>query len=108
MRSDLLSATVLSLLVIGPAAAMAQVQYVPEPPGHSAGQPAATPRAPGRLMSERQLKQQLHRQGYTSVGMIKLRGDNYEARAFRGNQSLAIEVDARTGKVLSADPAPRD
>jgi Peptidase propeptide and YPEB domain len=60
------------------------------------------------MMSEQQLEKQLNQQGYTSVGMIKLRGDTYEARAFKGGQSLAIEADARTGKVLSADPAPRD
>lgn len=60
------------------------------------------------MMSEQQLEKHLNQQGYTSVSMIKLRGDTYEARAFKSGQSLAIEVDARTGKVLSADPAPRD
>jgi uncharacterized membrane protein YkoI len=103
MRRHLLSATVLSLL-IGSAAAVAQVRTGAAAPSYSAGQPAA----PGPMMSEQQLLQQLNQQGYTSVGMIKLKGDTYEARAFKGGQSLAIEVDARTGKVLSADPAVRD
>jgi uncharacterized membrane protein YkoI len=40
--------------------------------------------------------------------MIKLMGDTYEARAFENGQNVAIEVDARTGKILAQDPAPRD
>ena len=87
---------------------MAQVRYVPVAPSHSAGQSPTTPGALGPMMSERQLVKHLHQQGYTSVGMIKLMGDAYEARAFKSGKSLAIEVNARTGKVLSADPAPRD
>jgi Peptidase propeptide and YPEB domain len=80
----------------------------PAAPSYSAGQSATAPAALGPMMNEQQLEKQLNQQGYTSVGMIKLRGDTYEARAFKSGLSLAIEVDARTGKVLSADPAPRD
>ena len=108
MRSYLLSATALSLLVMGPVTTVAQVQYVPSTGSYFGGQSASIPHASGPMMSERQLVKQLHNQGYTSVGMIKLRGDAYEARAFKNGQSLAIEVNARTGRILSADPAPRD
>ena len=108
MRRYLLSATALSLLVIGPVTTVAQVQYVPSTPSYFGGQSATTPRTLGPMMSERQLVKQLHNRGYRSVGMVKLRGDAYEARAFKNGQSLAIEVNARTGKILSADPAPRD
>ena len=105
MRRHLLSATFLSLLVAGAATAVAQVRTGPAAaPSYSAGQSAAL----GPLMSEQQLEKQLNQQGYTSVGMIKLRDDTYEARAFKNGQSLAIEADARTGKVLSSDPTPRD
>ena len=104
MKRHLLSATFLSLLLVGPAGAVAQVRTGPAAPSYSAGQSAAL----GPMMSEQQLEKQLNQQGYTSVGMLKLRGDRYEARAFKNGQSLAIEADARTGKVLSADPAPRD
>jgi hypothetical protein len=108
MRSYLLSATALSLLVIGSATTVAQVRYHPAAPSYSTEQTAATAGALGPMMSERQLVKQLHQQGYTSVGLIKLKGDAYEARAFKSGKSLAIEVNARTGKILSADPAPRD
>jgi Peptidase propeptide and YPEB domain len=108
MKGYLLSATALSLLLIGPVTTVAQVRNVPAPPSYSAAQTAATTRALGPMLSERQLVKQLHQQGYTSVGMLKLMGDTYEARGFKNGKSLAIEVNARTGKILSADPAPRD
>jgi Peptidase propeptide and YPEB domain len=104
MRKHLVSAIFLSLLLVGPATAVAQVRTGPAAPSYSAAPSAAL----GPMMSERQLVKQLHQQGYSAIGMIKLRGDTYEARAFKNNHSLAIEADARTGKVLSADPAPRD
>jgi hypothetical protein len=87
---------------------VAQVRYHPAAPSYSTEQTAAATGALGPMMSEQQLKKRLTRQGYTSIGMIKLKGDTYEARAFKSGKSLAIEVNARTGKILSADPAPRD
>jgi Peptidase propeptide and YPEB domain len=104
MRRHLLSTAALSFLLVGPACAVAQVRTAPAAPSYPAGQSAPL----GPMMSEQQLEQQLNQQGYTSVGMIKLKGDTYEARAFKNGKSLAIEADARTGKILSADPAPRD
>jgi uncharacterized membrane protein YkoI len=109
MRKHLLSATAFSLLLAGPAwAGNATAPSNSESiTGTSVAQ--AQKSAPqGAMMDEQQLEKYLNQQGFTSVQMIKLMGDTYEARAFKNGQNLAIEVDARTGKILAQDPAPRD
>jgi uncharacterized membrane protein YkoI len=39
--------------------------------------------------------------------MVKLNGNIYEARANKDGKSVALEVDARSGKVISEGPSPR-
>jgi uncharacterized membrane protein YkoI len=106
MRQHLLSATILSLLVAGPA--WAADTAAPRAPQSTAMPQAQTPGQQASMMSERDLEKHLNQQGFTSVGMIKLMGDTYEARAYKSGKSVALEVDARTGKILAEDPAPRD
>ena len=60
------------------------------------------------MMSEQDLEKYLNQQGFTSVTMIKLMGDTYEARAVKNDKNVALEVDARSGKILAINPAPRD
>lgn len=109
MKKHLLGAIALSLLIIGPAwaASTAAPSNPKSIPGTLVAQ-AQTPRPQGAMMSEQDLEKYLNQQGYTSVRMIKLMGDTYEARAFKNGKNVALELDARTGKILAEDPNPRD
>ena len=80
MRKHLLNATAISLLVAGPlwAAGTAAARD----PGWGAGTvvaqaKTADPQTP--MMSEQELEKNLHQQGFTAIGMLKLNGDTYEA-----------------------------
>jgi hypothetical protein len=66
----------------------------------------AQPGCARQWISEQQLEARRHQPGGASIGMVKLKGAAYAARANNG-KSVAMEVDARTRKILSADPAPR-
>ena len=57
------------------------------------------------MMSEQELEKYLNQQ---VSHLVRLMGDAYEARATKNGRNVAIEVDARTGKILAEDPAPRD
>jgi hypothetical protein len=39
------------------------------------------------MMSEQESEKHLNKQGFTSVGIIKLRGDTYEARAIKNGKT---------------------
>lgn len=109
MRSHLLSATALSLLVAGAAwAANTAALGRPQSTAGTTMAQAQTSRPQGAMMSEQDLEKYLNQQGFTSVTMIKLMGDTYEARAVKNGKNVALEVDARSGKILAEDPAPRD
>jgi hypothetical protein len=107
MMKQLLDASALSLLALSSAwtagtASPERAIELAKGPGYAGATMART-----GLMSEQDLEMHLAQQGYTAIGMIKLMGNTYHARADKGGNSVAIEVDARTGKILSERPAPR-
>ena len=109
MRKHLLSATAFSLLLGGPTWAGSTV--APSNSQSQAGTSVAqdqTSRPQGAMMDAQQMEKYLNQQGFTSIRRLQLVGDTYEARAFKNGINEAIEVDARTGKILAEDPAPRD
>lgn len=57
---------------------------------------------PGTALSPSQLRQRLQQQGYNNITDLNRNSDNsWSAQAQRGDQTLALRVDAQTGRVLS-------
>ena len=55
--------------------------------------------AMGPVTSESDVRQQLQKEGYTSVSDIKKQGDKWEAKAMKDGKSTTVSVDAQTGRV---------
>jgi peptidoglycan hydrolase-like protein with peptidoglycan-binding domain len=53
------------------------------------------------MLSADEVRDRLQSAGYSNVSNIKGQGQRYTARAQRGNESYALRVDGRTGRVIS-------
>jgi hypothetical protein len=64
--------------------------------------------APGQIPGgmEQQVRQSLQQEGYTNVSNIRQSGDLIIAQAERDNQRYLVQLDPRSGRVVSAQPAP--
>jgi len=86
-------------------AAFAQTSTAPATtPGATQSKPNAT--APsgapsGKTLSEAEARQELQKQGYGNVGDVKRKGNMYEAHAMKDGKRVSLDVDARTGQVVT-------
>lgn len=61
----------------------------------------------GQLMTTDQVRAQLQNSGYSNVSYIRPYGSNaYTAQAAQGNNTYIVDVDGRSGRVLSRRPVP--
>ena len=47
------------------------------------------------------MRDRLHSAGYSNVSNVRQQGQRYTARAQRGNDTYALRVDGRSGRVIS-------
>ena len=91
---------ILATLVIGIGGAAAQAGSQTSP----TSRPSATPHgsAPGQtgtMLSERDIREKLQVDGYSSVSDLKREGNKYSAMATKDGRKVRLSVDARTGAV---------
>jgi Peptidase propeptide and YPEB domain len=89
-------------------AAYAQTGAAPSPtPKAESVQPKASPSDSGtrggatKVMTEAELRQELQRQGYSNVSDVRKKGDGFEAKAMKDGKRVSLDVDAKTGKVVT-------
>jgi hypothetical protein len=54
-----------------------------------------------KTMTEADVRQELQKQGYTSISDVKKKGDAFEAKAMKDGKRVSLDVDAKTGKVVT-------
>src|ERR1700754_321483 len=70
----------------------------------SAGRPSTMTQsgtAMNKQMSEAEGRQELQKQGYTSVSDLKKKGDHFEGKGMKEGKSVSLNVDAKSGKVVA-------
>lgn len=55
--------------------------------------------------SEQQVRNTLRQEGYDRIGSMQRSGDTYRTQAMRDNTMYNVTVDARTGRIVSEEPA---
>jgi peptidoglycan hydrolase-like protein with peptidoglycan-binding domain len=67
---------------------------------------ATGPTGNGQLMTTEQVRQRLARDGYRDIGDVTPSGSNaYTVHAKRGNVAYVMDIDGRTGRILSRQAA---
>lgn len=94
-----------------PSAAPTAPSTTPSAPSGSDTRSGVTPRSgtstqsgtatTGKAMTEADVRQELLKQGYSNVSDVKKKGDHFEAKALKDGKQVSLNVDGKTGKVVT-------
>ncbi len=101
--SKLIPALVAAATIAVGSAAYAQTGTAPAPNvgGNQPMTNAPSGKAATKPMTEAEVRQELQKQGYTNVSNVKKQGEHFEANAMKDGKRVALEVDAKSGKIVT-------